>query len=53
MKPFIAKARDGEVTARKYRSGELFTYYHDWKIEYCIEEIFWYNITATSARLHL
>jgi tellurite methyltransferase len=39
-KPFIEKAPDSESTAHKYKSGELFTYYHDWKIEYCTEDIF-------------
>lgn len=39
-KPFIAKAPDTEKTAHKWISGELLTYYHDWKIEYCTEEIF-------------
>lgn len=39
-KVFIQKAPDGEATAHKYKSGELFSYYHDWKIEYCTEEIF-------------
>jgi len=39
-KPFIAKAPDAEATAHKFVSGEIFTHYHDWKIEYCMEEIF-------------
>ncbi len=39
-KPFIAAAPDGEKTAHKWTSGELFTYYHDWRIEWCTEEIF-------------
>ena len=39
-KPFIAKAPDAEATAHKWGSGELLTYYHDWRIEYCTEEIF-------------
>ena len=39
-KPFIAKAPDGEATAQKWISGELFSLYHDWRIEYCTEEIF-------------
>ncbi|HIE27407.1 TPA: class I SAM-dependent methyltransferase [Candidatus Poribacteria bacterium] len=39
-KPFIARAPDGETTAQKWISGELFTHYHDWRIEYCTEEIF-------------
>ncbi len=39
-KPFIAPAPDAEKTAHKWISGELLTYYHDWKIEYCTEEIF-------------
>jgi len=39
-KPFIAKAPDAEKTAHRWISGELLTYYHDWKIEFCTEEIF-------------
>jgi tellurite methyltransferase len=39
-KPFIAKAPDAENAAHKWISGELLTYYHDWKIEFCTEEIF-------------
>ncbi len=39
-KPFIEKAPDAEEKVRKWISGELFTHYHDWKIEYCKEEIF-------------
>jgi tellurite methyltransferase len=39
-KPFIAKAPDAEPTAHKWISGELLTHYHDWKIEFCTEEIF-------------
>jgi tellurite methyltransferase len=39
-KPFIPPAPDSEETTQRWVSGELFTYYHDWKIEYCAEEIF-------------
>ena len=39
-KPFIGKAPDAEKTAYSWISGELLTYYHDWKIEYCTEDIF-------------
>ena len=39
-KPFIQKAPDAERTAYKWISGELLTYYHEWRIEYCTEEIF-------------
>ncbi len=39
-KPFIQKAPDAERTAYKWISGELLTYYNEWKIEYCTEEIF-------------
>lgn len=39
-KPFIPRAPDGDANARPWRSGELFTLYHDWKIESCTEEIF-------------
>jgi tellurite methyltransferase len=39
-KPFIAKAPDAEKTSQKWLSGELFTYYHDWRIEHCTEGVF-------------
>ena len=39
-KPFIARAPDAESTAHAWLSGELLTYYHDWRIEFCTEEIF-------------
>jgi tellurite methyltransferase len=39
-KPFIARAPDAEETAARWISGELLTHYHDWKIEFCSEEIF-------------
>jgi len=39
-KPFISKAPDGETTSQKWISGELMTYYHDWKIEFSTEDIF-------------
>ena len=39
-KPFIERAPDGESIAYKYRSGQLYTYYHDWEMEYCVEDIF-------------
>jgi tellurite methyltransferase len=39
-KPFIGPAPDAEATSHKWISGELFTYYRDWKIEFCTEEIF-------------
>ena len=39
-KPFIGHAPDAEKTAYSWISGELLTYYHDWRIEFCTEEIF-------------
>jgi tellurite methyltransferase len=39
-KPFIPKAPDAESIANHWTSGELFTHYHEWLIEYCTEEIF-------------
>ena len=39
-KPFIPKAPDAESVANHWKSGELFTYYSEWQIEYCTEEIF-------------
>ncbi len=39
-KPFIARAPDAEETAYPWKSGELMSYYWDWEILYCTEEIF-------------
>ncbi|MBN1435281.1 methyltransferase domain-containing protein [Candidatus Fermentibacterales bacterium] len=39
-KPFIPPAPDADPEACHFRSGEIFTYYHDWLIEACGEEIF-------------
>jgi len=39
-KPFIAAAPDRDPNSHLWRSGELFTIYHDWQIEWCVEEIF-------------
>jgi len=39
-KPFIEPAPEGEKSSYKWISGELFTYYHDWELEYSTEEIF-------------
>jgi tellurite methyltransferase len=39
-KPFIGPAPDADPNSHLWRSGELFTIYHDWQIEWCVEEIF-------------
>jgi tellurite methyltransferase len=39
-KPFIIKSPDAEKTAKKWLSGELFTYYNDWQFEFCGERTF-------------
>lgn len=39
-KPFIPRAPDAEESAFHYKSGEIMTYYWDWEILYCTEEIF-------------
>jgi tellurite methyltransferase len=39
-KPFIPRAPDAEATVHLYRSGELMSYYWDWKILYCEEQVF-------------
>ena len=39
-KPFIPEAPDADANSHPWKSGELFTLYHDWKIELCTEEIF-------------
>jgi tellurite methyltransferase len=38
-KPPVVRAPDGETTAQRWVSGELFTDYYDWRIEYCTEEL--------------
>lgn len=39
-KPFLKIPPDTEDAAPAWYSGELFLHYHDWRIEYCVEEIF-------------
>lgn len=39
-KPFISPAPDEDANSTPWRSGELFSYYHDWRIEWCTEEVF-------------
>ena len=39
-KPFIPRAPDSEDTAHLWHSGDLFSYYSDWQIDHCEEEIF-------------
>jgi len=39
-KPFIPRAPDADGTEYPYKSGELMSYYWDWEILYCVEEIF-------------
>jgi len=39
-KSFLTEPPDAEKTAHKWLSGELLTYYHDWRIEFCNEEVF-------------
>lgn len=39
-KPFIKKAPDADPNAYFFKSGEIMTYYWDWEILYCVEEIF-------------
>jgi len=39
-KPFIPEAPDADKNAHQWLSGELMTYYHDWRMEFCTEEIF-------------
>lgn len=39
QKPFILPAPEQEETARLWKTGELFSHYHDWKVELCTEEI--------------
>lgn len=39
-KPFIAEAPDADPNGHEWRSGELLNRYHDWRIDWSIEEIF-------------
>ena len=39
-KPFLPRAPDAEETAYLFKSGELMSYYWDWEILHCKEEIF-------------
>ena len=39
-KPFIPEAPDADPNAHPFKSGELFTHFNDWRIEWCNEEIF-------------
>lgn len=39
-KPFLALPPDWEDTEYAWKTGELFGYYHDWKIEFMEERIF-------------
>lgn len=39
-KPFIARSPGKEKYSRLWKSGELFTYFHDWLIEHCTEYVF-------------
>ena len=38
--PVMTKGPDAESTAHKWISGELFTHYRDWRLEFCNEIIF-------------
>jgi tellurite methyltransferase len=40
QKPFVARAPEKEKYSWLWKSGELFTYFHDWLIEQCTEYIF-------------
>jgi len=39
-KPFIGPAPEHEAHSYKWRSGDLFGFYHDWYIEHCTEYVF-------------
>ena len=38
-KPFLPKDPDADELEHTWRSGEILTYYHDWKIEFFTEQI--------------
>ena len=39
-KPFIPRAPDADPNGQLWKSGELFTLYHEWSIDKCVEEVF-------------
>ncbi|MCL2197808.1 MAG: methyltransferase domain-containing protein [Defluviitaleaceae bacterium] len=39
-KPFITAAPEKENHSHEWKSGQLFTYFHDWYIEDCMEYVF-------------
>jgi len=39
-KPFISAPPEKEENSYHWKSGQLFTYFHDWYIEHCIEYVF-------------
>ena len=39
-KPFLPEAPDAEEDIQLFTSGELMSYYSDWEIFFCVEEIF-------------
>ena len=49
-KPFIPESPDAEPTAHSFKSGELLTYYWDWKILHCAENIFDCNSSGVPHR---
>jgi tellurite methyltransferase len=46
VKPFIPIAPDVEDTEHDWISGEIMTHYHDWRIDYCAEEILDYGLSG-------
>lgn len=42
-KPFVAPPPDEKKHRYHWKSGELFTYFHDWYIEHCTEYVFHCN----------
>jgi len=43
QKPFISAPPEKEENAYHWKSGQLFTYFHDWYIEHCTEYVFGCN----------
>lgn len=39
-KPFILPPPEKEMNSHMWKSGQLFTYFHDWYFQFCDEEIF-------------
>lgn len=51
VKPFIAAGPDADDKEHEWLSGEIFTLYADWRIEFCAEEIIDYQFDGATYQL--